>query len=229
MSERGVLGVDACSGGWVGICISPHGVSGHFAAGIAELVAAFKEESLLEVVAVDMPIGLADTGPRAPDVLARRLVGARASSVFSTPLRPALEAATRAEADAVHRRLTGKGVSAQAFALKEKLFEVDHWARGHAGQVVEVHPEVSFAQLAGPVLEPKRSWTGQRQRHRLLAEAGLRVPENIGIAGIRADSDDVLDAAVAAWTAGRVATGQAVSYPDPPVTYADGWPCAIWA
>jgi hypothetical protein len=40
--------------------------------------------------------------------------------------------------------------------------------------------------------------------------------------------DDVLNAAVAARTALRVASGQARPVPDPPETFGDGLPCAIW-
>ena len=40
--------------------------------------------------------------------------------------------------------------------------------------------------------------------------------------------DDVLDAAVVARTAQRVASGEARPLPDPPETFSDGIPCAIW-
>jgi predicted RNase H-like nuclease len=40
--------------------------------------------------------------------------------------------------------------------------------------------------------------------------------------------DDVLDAAAAAWTALRVSQGAARCLPDPPETFSDGLPCAIW-
>jgi predicted RNase H-like nuclease len=40
--------------------------------------------------------------------------------------------------------------------------------------------------------------------------------------------DDVYDAAAMAWTARRVARGEAVSLPDPPEVFSDGIPSAIW-
>jgi predicted RNase H-like nuclease len=40
--------------------------------------------------------------------------------------------------------------------------------------------------------------------------------------------DDVLDAAVVAWSGRRVLSGQADSLPDPPEVFSDGWPSAIW-
>jgi predicted RNase H-like nuclease len=39
--------------------------------------------------------------------------------------------------------------------------------------------------------------------------------------------DDVLDAAAAAWTANRIATGQAMTLPDPP-ELSDGLRICIW-
>lgn len=88
---------------------------------------------------------------------------------------------------------------------------------------------MSFARFAGHHLDTKRSWTGTQQRQALLAEAGIMLPADIGPAGLKAGVDDVLDAAISAWTARRLTEGLAVSFPDPPVTYSDGWACAIWA
>lgn len=54
------------------------------------------------------------------------------------------------------------------------------------------------------------------------------MPDDLGAAGEQARVDDVLDAAVVAWTAQRVAAGEARPLPDPPETFSDGIPCAIW-
>jgi hypothetical protein len=56
-----------------------------------------------------------------------------------------------------------------------------------------------------------------------------RFPGDLGPIGARVGANDVLDAAVGAWTARRYTEGVAVSYPDPPIQYSDGWPCAICA
>src|SRR3990170_2506760 len=126
VSSSHVLGIDACASGWCGVLLAGRDVSVCQADGIDALVRQLA--SPLAVVAVDMPIGLADDRPRAPDLAARKLIGPRASSVFSTPVRDALEASTHAEATLVSRERTGRGVSAQAFALRSKIFEVEHWA-----------------------------------------------------------------------------------------------------
>jgi predicted RNase H-like nuclease len=225
--EARVMGVDACKKGWVGVSGE---LRGYFGVTIGELVAAAERDGALAVVGVDIPIGLPIAGPRQADVLARGLVGRRASSVFSTPVRAALLAATHAEASAVNLRATGKGLSQQAYALARKILEVDAWAPTAGCAVIEVHPEVCFATMAGrPLVHPKSTWAGAEERRQLLAIAGLRVPADIGRAGESAAVDDVLDAAAAAWTAGRYAEGRAIAYPEPPEVFGDGPPAAIWA
>lgn len=165
MNSQRVLGVDACRGGWVGIALQGERIDAYAAANIAELVESADADGQVAVVAIDIPIGLPDDGPRLADDLARRAVGPLWSSVFITPVRAALETDTHADAVRVNREQTGKGVSAQAFALRRKLFEVEEWVRRTprpaTPQVIEVHPEVSFAQLAGaPLTVRKSTWAG---------------------------------------------------------------------
>ena len=117
--------------------------------------------------------------PRRPpaDAGARAFVGgSRASSVFPTPPREALEARTFAEANEIARTITGKGISQQAFALARKILEVHALAEVDE-RVIEMHPEVSFRELAGePVLESKHAAAGLARRRELLAAAGIVLP-----------------------------------------------------
>ena len=100
---------------------------------------------------------------------------------------------------------------------------------GSTRRVVEVHPELSFAAMASaPLADAKTTWTGMQCRRRLLLTEGVDVDADLGTAGRRAGVDDLLDAAAVAWTARRVARGQAISRPDPPEIVDDGWPAAIW-
>ena len=127
------------------------------------------------------------------------------------------------------RRLAGEGISRQAFALHAKILQVDRWVRKAPHRVVEVHPEASFAKLAGAALQSRKSsWAGIALRRHLLAGAGLSLPDDLGLAGEKAAVDDVLDAAAAAWTAVRVVRDQALSTPSPPEVFSDGLPSAIW-
>jgi predicted RNase H-like nuclease len=180
------------------------------------VVGAFRSESFAEalvvdaeVVAVDIPIGIPERGMRPADVEARRFVAARGSSVFPTPVRKVLKAPTYAEARAVAVKLTGKSLSAQSFALRHRILEVDKRARNDE-RVIEVHPEVSFSELARRPLPSKHRTDGLAERRTLLEEAGIELPDSVP----RIAEPDLLDATVAAWTAGRFAVGDALPLPE---------------
>ncbi len=221
-----VMGVDACRAGWVGAVLDP---SGHgtphvlVGATVADLVEA---AGPLAVVAVDIPVGLPDGTRREADVQARGFVGPRSSSVFTTPVREAVYAASFGEANALNRERLGSGVSQQAWALRGRILEVDAWLRQDLPfTVVEVHPEASFTAMAGaPLAERKRSAQGAEERRQTLAAAGVAVPGSLPV-GVAVD--DLLDACAAAWSAHRVKTGQARTFPDDPETFSDGLPAAI--
>lgn len=228
-SER-VLGVDACKAGWVGLVLTGLNCGAYVADTIDELVEMADADGPLAVVAIDIPIGLPDRGRRQAEVLARKAVGTLTSSVFMTPTRAALDVLDHPTASARNRELTGEGISRQAFSLKPKLHQVERWVRQTHHRVVEVHPEVSFAELAdAPLTVRKSTWAGAECRRQLLADAGVLLAGDLGETGRRVAVDDVLDAAVATWTARRVLTGQAQARPNPPEVFSDGLPCAIWS
>jgi hypothetical protein len=62
------------------------------------------------------------------------------------------------------------------------------------------------------------------ERRHLLTEAGIVLPGDLSPAGERAAIDDVLDAALATWTAVRVIQDQALPHPDPQKCSAEHWP-----
>jgi predicted RNase H-like nuclease len=221
-----VVGVDGCKAGWVGIVLH----QGVFSRAV--LAATFPDLLIsvpnATVVAVDIPIGLPATTRRA-DLEARRVVGARSSSVFPTPPRAVIEAATYEEANQRSRSLFGRGISQQTFALAKKILEVERCRTDAGTRLYEVHPEVSFWALAGTTLHAgKHSWTGHAERRALLEAAGIVIPADLGRAGLVAAADDVLDAGVAAWSAQRLARGHGRSLPEPPERDSKGRPIAIW-
>ena len=96
--------------------------------------------------------------------------------------------------------------------------------------VREVHPEVCFRELVGePMLHRKGSTAGREERRLALT----RVFPDLGVIkrGGRAlglPIEDVWDAAVACWSAVRLAKGEARSLPDHIPFDATGLPMAIW-
>ena len=179
-----VAGVDGCRGGWV-VAASDGTLA------VVESLAAILDEGF-DAVAIDIPIGLPDAGPRRCDVEARRLLGPRRSTVFPAPARRFVDARSFTEVE---------GMSLQAFHLLPRIAEVDRLIGPELQErVVESHPELAFARLAGGVAlaEPKRTPPGVARRRDLL---GLgHVPRVRG-----AGSHDVLDALALVVTAGRIA------------------------
>ena len=229
MTANRVMGADACRAGWVGVTLSDEGLQAHVHPEIGGLVALAAEAAPLALVGIDIPIGLADTGLRQADLLARRAAGPRWASVFMTPVRTAVEAADYQQACEVNRRLAGCGISRQAFNLREKIMQVDRWLAQAPCPVVEVHPELCFGELAGgPLPDSKSTWAGAARRRQLLAAEGIVLAGDLGLAGQQVGVDDVLDAAAVAWTARRVASGGARRLPAEPERFSDQVDCAIW-
>jgi predicted RNase H-like nuclease len=227
VSAPAVLGVDGCAAGWVGALLVDGQVSLSVAPGIEALVAALPV--VPAVVGVDIPIGLPDSGGREADRLARaELPVGRKSSVFPTPVRAAVLADTWPEANAANRAASGKGLSHQGFNLCRKIAEVDAWVlAGPPVAVAEVHPEVSFAVMGADTRPSKKRPEGREVRLGALLDVAMVLPATLRGPGWAVD--DALDACAAAWTAGRIATGRALSLPDPPEVFSDGIEAAIRA
>jgi predicted RNase H-like nuclease len=211
---RRVLGIDGTERGWFAVML----VGGYFAgAGFQTSVSALISQFPgVSVIAIDIPIGLPVGQFRPADAAARACVGPeRAASVFPTPPAEVLAAPTYAEAVEVARRLVGTGISQQTWALRGRIFEAADVAASD-DRIVEVHPEVSFRALKGAPLHTKKStWSGIAERRAFLAGAGILLPDGLPGGG-QAAPDDVVDAAVAAWSALRVAEGRAATLPAEP-------------
>jgi predicted RNase H-like nuclease len=227
-----VVGVDACRGGargnWVAVVLDDGRVTAtRLAVTLEQVTGAYPDAA---AIGVDMPLGLVEHGWRQADLLAAARLGAYRSRVFLVPPRAVWEAGTYEEAVRRCRALTDPpaGCSRQALGLRAKLRPANDLYARLPHRLFEVHPELSFAGLNGgtPVAASKKTWNGQLTRRALLAAAGIRLPDDLAEAGT-VPPDDILDAAAVAWSAGRIARGEAESLPEPPETAA-GVPIAIW-
>jgi predicted RNase H-like nuclease len=76
----------------------------------------------------------------------------------------------------------------------------------------EVHPELAFSAMAGaPLAHSKHTAAGRDLRRALLSQAGIALTAD---SARLAPVTDVMDAAAVAWSAWRIAVGQAVVIPD---------------
>jgi predicted RNase H-like nuclease len=209
-----VTGLDACAGGWVAVTLPSSATANPLAPAkvTVAMVPTLDALSLTGVVGIDMPLGLLADGWREADALARRALGRRGVTVFAIPPRPVWQQPTYAEANRACRELTGKGLSAQTWGLRGKLLEADSYRRKSPAQLYEVHPELAFATLAGaPIADSKHTPVGLAARRQLLNRAGLTLPAKLPGAA----ENDLLDAAAVAWSARRIAAGDAITLTNP--------------
>ena len=208
----GVLGVDGCRGGWLAAELDEdNSVAWHWSGDIDQLL-----RLSVDVVAIDIPIGLADAGVRACDVQARAALGRRGVTVFPAPVRPVLGCATYADARRLLSSAGGPSMSAQAFGIVNAVWQVDAVITcDDEPRVVEAHPELAFMLMGNSAALPgKRTVEGGASRRQLLGEWLPDLTSILTTAPPRARPDDVLDALACAWVARRWRAGAACVFGD---------------
>jgi predicted RNase H-like nuclease len=205
-----MLGVDGWRGAWVGALLEGRRVT---LLALPDVVAVLAVPDV-DVVAIDMPIGLSDDGVRRCDVEARRLLGRAGSSVFPAPLRAVLTSGDYRTACGVSRAASGKALSVQAWNLVPAIRALDD-ALGDppVAYVHEVHPELAFRALDDRVCDPKGTARGLAQRLAALRRV-MDVDDALLAAPPRVPAVDALDACAAAWSARRIADRGAESVGD---------------
>ncbi len=230
-----IAGADGCPRGWFRAARSLESGELRFDA-VESASELLSRAPTPRVLAIDIPIGLTESGPRECDREARLALGRpRASSVFPAPLRCALGASSHAEASALTQARDGRRVSAQAWWIFPKIREVDVLLRASLRarrRIREVHPEVSFWAWTGgrPMAHAKRTPAGRRARLALvegwlgrgvLSRArGCHPKQHVA-------DDDILDAIAALWTASRIEAGESATLPGSPPKDSAGLPMRI--
>jgi predicted RNase H-like nuclease len=238
-----IAGIDGCPAGWIAVVhplARPQQSELMLFASFADVLS---HRPKLTTIAVDIPIGLPDQiagGGRMADREARAVLGQRQSSVFAVPSRTAVMCTDYREACAVALATSDppRKVSKQAFNIFAKIREVDALMTAQRqDQVFETHPEVAFWSLNGekPLdlakkVKSRPNPPGLAYRRDLLRSAGY--PDAILHSGEFARSkvgpDDILDACVNAWSAGRITQGQAICFPAAPSRDGRGLRMEIW-
>src|SRR5215213_467192 len=202
-----VLGVDGWRSVWVGALLDGRSVT-LLVLPNAPAVLAVPD---VEVIGIDMPIGLSDDGVRACDLEARRRMSRAGASgtVFPAPVRPVLAAQSYAQARRLAVAASRRSISAQSWNLVPSIRQVDD-ALGDppTGRVVEVHPELAFRALDARVRDRKSLPRGQAQRIRALLPV-MDVLAGLAEAPAGPPVVDMLDACAVAWSAQRIADGTA--------------------
>ena len=208
VSLKPAVGIDGCKAGWVCIAIDDTGAwEAQVLPDISSVWGMFSDRPLL---LIDVPIGLVEKGEdgRPCDGAARKVLGSRASSVFSPPARSSLTAPSREVASENNYRLTGKHITVQTWGIVPKIREVDDFLRANPqalAKIREVHPEVLFWGLNGGLAmrNSKKKKAGSKERLEVLESffpQTRKVCEHCTTTYLRTELalDDAIDALVAA-------------------------------
>jgi predicted RNase H-like nuclease len=221
-----VAGLDGCKNGWF-LVLKESGIGTIRHRRINRLCEVCKQPENPSVIAVDIPIGLLTHGRRGGrdcDKMAREFLHKpRSNSVFSPPVRPALENSHFRSALHANRTSSSEnvGISQQCFHLFGKIREADELVTPELQERIrEVHPELCFFALnrGKPMKYGKkhRGGLGLQERRNLLSEVGFSsvIKESKIYRKSEAAEDDLLDACVACWTAERIHQGTATCIPE---------------
>jgi predicted RNase H-like nuclease len=147
------LGLDACKKGWCAVGSIDDTLVGDCFDHIKDVILAFTN---VDRMLIDIPIGLSSKNfIRTVDSKSRTHLQKRKSSIFSPPCREAVSADNYREALNLNKKITGKGISIQAYNISSKIREIDVWfnSKPKAMEVYEAHPELCFKSLLGKDLQ----------------------------------------------------------------------------
>ena len=191
------IGIDICSGRYALALLTAkewHIVSLEISV-ITSLPLALLRQS--ELAFIDVPIGLSETPmPRTCDILLRKAIGNRGSSVFYVPCRKVVYAPNP---ELEHQNLTGKRIQRQALGLLRAIKEVDELVRGNkdlSEKLLESHPELCFQILnEGRALRfRKKTEEGVNERVSILERYGLQRDYLLQMAKTKSVAHDFNDA-----------------------------------
>jgi len=204
------IGIDGCRYGWFVVKINQQCWEIELIKNINDLKI---EDKITKQIIIDIPIGLAsrDLKARECDIIARKLLGKRASSIFSAPIREILNAENYKTACSINKEFTGKKISLQTWNLIPKIKEIDNFLmknKRYINVFNESHPELVFWFLNGKkdLINNKKSNDGILERLNILSKYDSRVFEIYNLAlrkYLRKDvkKDDIIDAIALALTA----------------------------
>jgi predicted RNase H-like nuclease len=164
------IGCDGCRSGWASVSFDEYW---NYEIGIFRNIEALCNKYNDSIIFIDIPIGLPKNTSRLCDQMARRLLGKRSSSVFSTPSLDAVYAENYDMARKLNIENTGKSLSKQAWNITNKIKEVNNFILNNIkwkNKIREIHPEVVFYSLNDktPMEYYKKTKEGEKERIDLL-------------------------------------------------------------
>ncbi|MFZ0772326.1 MAG: DUF429 domain-containing protein [Candidatus Sulfotelmatobacter sp.] len=206
-----IAGVDGCKDKWVSVVDLGNG---HTELRDPCPFIELYEDRSLDLIVIDIPIGLPEKGCRHADWEAKQFLKHRHVCVFPAPTRLILDCPSRDEACERCIEVGDKRVNVFQWAIRPKVKNIDLVLRQHGSvqeRIREGHPEVTFALMNQntPMLSKKKR-PGLDDRIKLLAHYFSDIPTNTS------HLEDVLDAYALLWTARRIRLGTERRFPERP-------------
>ncbi len=234
---RWVAGVDGCPDGWIAVMLDVTGQHAPVMRPLRSFWDVLITPERPEIVAVDMPIGFMDKavrGGRSCERAARERLGARKSSVFSTPCRRALYTTSYDAACAANAKSADHApkLSQQVYGLFDKMREIDARITAQLqSRIFETHPELCFTLIreGAPCEHSKKTQEGETERIDALKTVGFAADflKTETFTPLAATRDDFVDACACAWSAQRILFNAAEVLPKEPARDANGLEMAI--
>lgn len=167
------IGIDGFKGKWIAVYISDEGFEVRHYDTISDICQAYPN---CDTYLIDMPIGLVESVDELrPDLLVKKELGKKGSSIFQVPCRQAVYAQEKARAREMNIEVLGKSLSEQTLGIARGIRQVDEFLQEKPmwkNKLLESHPEFCFAKLNRgiPVFEHKSSLDGQKIRMEILSK-----------------------------------------------------------
>lgn len=201
MSSYSCVGIDGCKGKWVAVCITEKSFEVEKFKNISDICNRYSNaDSLI----IDIPIGLAESkSDIRPDLIVKKEIGKKGSSIFEVPCRQAVYAEGKEAARKVNVFVLGKSLSEQTLGIGKAIKQVDEFLLNNPylkNRLIESHPELCFSKLNNdcPILEKKSSKEGQQKRLEILQRyypySNKVVEKFLKDVPYRKKIDDVVDA-----------------------------------
>jgi len=193
-------GIDGCPFGWFCVQIENKRFTCFLVENLSQLPSGFLSNNRIWI---DMPIGFASKNiKRSLDAKLRKKLGNKSSSVFTPPLREALNENNKKAAKSINKDISGKSLSEQILNIMPKMRELDNFLQQYPEHnIFESHPELNFKSLNKnrDLNTKKGKKSGFKQRLEILSKHNSKIPafvENVLQQELRKNvkKDDILDA-----------------------------------
>lgn len=167
------VGIDGCKGKWIVVYITENTFEVEKFKTISDICSRYPNSNSY---IIDMPIGLVESKNQLrPDLLVKKELGKKGSSIFDVPCRQAVYAEDKDEARKRNISILGKSLSEQTLGITKAIKQVDEFLQNKSqwkNRLLESHPEFCFSKLNSkqPILERKTSPEGQYKRIEILRE-----------------------------------------------------------